>query len=569
MRNSLSNLLRHSIRTTFRVLMHGATWKDMPQAGKIRWRDEVEQFYLSRVTVSDLDWTTVGDDNIFTEGPVQGLSLAIFRLDFSRVARLRLNAARIRCGWTLQQQEKWKRERTQAEAEDDRAFGFDCPDQHRFLGWVPQEPAWEWGNNDVVEVISSDSEEQQHWGDDEQSAASTWGDSSQWSWRPAAAGSAEAAWSRPEWSSTASTARTSSERWDAGQPQSESDGRWHSSRSTPVAPPPGLEREEDILRHLDLLQDEHLGLPPPWRVESLGSRSVLAAPKYTPLLNQGRFSWDHLADHAEPHVRRTSGKDPVENAMGQSEAPWKKWSWAEAQLERGRVTCCDNAVREVLSWMTLRPSLWDKFDSMVAHYDLTPFGIDMQGLPGLWLQFTIKDRPQPHNTTLDDKCRFGYHGTSMYCISRIFKQDTLVTGMAHLTINDNELFGVYYHSAERAHLCQGTYMHYIGFGGGWYVAPLIVLDTVKYCTRSNGTYMPSVARRSRVSQKQFITYENQHRLDGMFLHFIHASQIRRMPRAMGIAAEPGWVPQLELCATETWEKVQERSNSLRYVPPGF
>ena len=173
MRNSLSNLLRHSIRTTFRVLMHGATWKDMPQAGKIRWRDEVEQFYLSRVTVEDLDWTTVCEDNIFTQGPLQGLSLAIFRLDFSRVARLRLNAARIRCGWTLQQQEKWKRERTPAEAEDDRAFGFDCPDQHRFLGWVPQEPAWEWGNNDVVEVISSDSEEQQHWGDDEQSAAST------------------------------------------------------------------------------------------------------------------------------------------------------------------------------------------------------------------------------------------------------------------------------------------------------------------------------------------------------------------------------------------------------------
>ena len=569
MRNSLSNLLRHSIRTTFRVLMHGATWKDMPHAGKIRWRDEVEQFYLSRLTVSDLDWTTVGDDNIFTEGPVQGLSLAIFRLDFSRVARLRLNAARIRCGWTLQQQEKWKHERTQAEAEDDRAFGFDSPDQHRFLGWVPPEPAWEWANDDVVEVVSSDSEEQQHWGDDEQSAASTWGDSSQWSWRPAAAGSAEAARSRPEWT-TASTAWTSSERWVAGQSQSESDGRWHCSRSMPVAPPPGLEREEDILRHLDMLQDEHLGLPPAWRSESLRSRSVPAASKYTPLLNQGRFSWDHLANHAEPHVRRTFGRNPVEYAKGQDEAPWKKWSWAEARLQRGRVTCCDDVMGEVLSWMSVRPSLFDKFDSMVAHYDLKkPFGIDMGGLPGLWLQFTIKDRPQPHNTTLDDTRRFGYHGTSMYCISRIFKQDTLVTGMAHLTINSKELFGVYYHNDERAHLCQKTYMHYIGFGGGWYVAPLIVLDTIIWCTKSDGSAAPSVAPRSQKSQKQFITYENQHRLDGMFLHFIHASQVRRMPRDSGICAEPGWVPELELCATDTWEKVQERSLSLCHVPPGI
>jgi hypothetical protein len=134
---------------------------------------------------------------------------------------------------------------------------------------------------------------------------------------------------------------------------------------------------------------------------------------------------------------------------------------------------------------------------MVAHYDLAPFGIDMSGLPGLWLQFTIKDRPQPHNTELDATRRFGYHGTSMYCISRIFKQDTLVTGMAHLTIDSKELFGVYYHSAERAHLCQGTYMHYIGFGGGWYVAPLIVLDTVIQCTTSDGSLAPSVAPRSK------------------------------------------------------------------------
>ncbi len=45
MRNSLSNLLRLSIRTTFRVLTNGATWKGMPDAGKIRWRGAVEQFY--------------------------------------------------------------------------------------------------------------------------------------------------------------------------------------------------------------------------------------------------------------------------------------------------------------------------------------------------------------------------------------------------------------------------------------------------------------------------------------------------------------------------------------------
>ena len=67
---SLSNLLRHAIRTTFRVLKHEPTWKDMPDAEKSRRRGAVEQFYLSRVTVDDLDWSTC-PDNVFIDGPLK------------------------------------------------------------------------------------------------------------------------------------------------------------------------------------------------------------------------------------------------------------------------------------------------------------------------------------------------------------------------------------------------------------------------------------------------------------------------------------------------------------------
>ena len=76
MRNTLSNLLRHSIRTTFRVLkQQWSTWKDMPDAQKILRREAVEKFYLSRETVDDLDWTTVSDrDGTFSDGPLKGLS---------------------------------------------------------------------------------------------------------------------------------------------------------------------------------------------------------------------------------------------------------------------------------------------------------------------------------------------------------------------------------------------------------------------------------------------------------------------------------------------------------------
>jgi hypothetical protein len=217
----------------------------------------------------------------------------------------------------------------------------------------------------------------------------------------------------------------------------------------------------------------------------------------------------------------------------------------------------------------MRPSLWDSFDRMHVRYNLEPFGMNMYGLPGLWLQFTMKDRPQPHVPMLDTTRRFGYHGTSMYCIASIFKQGYLSTGMASLLIDGKEVKGVYYHDATRAHLCQGTYMHYIGFGGGWYVAPLIVLDSIIQCVDSYGCNVKSVANRATKSQQQLITYPKQHQLCGMFLHFVHASQVRHMPKASWIAAEPGWVPVLELCPTETWEIFQERSRSMANVPPGI
>ena len=141
--------------------------------------------------------------------------------------------------------------------------------------------------------------------------------------------------------------------------------------------------------------------------------------------------------------------------------------------------------------------------------------------------------------------------------------------MAHLQINGADLYGVYYHSAERAHLCQGTYMHYIGFGGGWFVAPLVVVDAVIQCEWPDGTFRSSSASRSKKSMKQFITYEGQHQLVGVILHVVHASQLFHMPKACGIAAEPVWVPELELDPNESWEVIQERSSSMRYVPPGY
>jgi len=236
-------------------------------------------------------------------------------------------------------------------------------------------------------------------------------------------------------------------------------------------------------------------------------------------------------------------------------------------MQPGKLTSFEAVTIEVLNWMSLRPSLRTIFDSMLVRDNLSDMGIDMWDLPGSWLQFTMKDRPQPHKDKLDSNRRFGFHGTSMYCTSRIFQQDGLHTGMAKLTIDKKDVRGIYYHSAERAHLCQATYMHYMGFGGGWFVAPLVVLDSAIHCKLRDGTPLKSVAKRKEKTQTQYITYEDQHRVDGLILHVIHASHMLKMPAAHFVNAEPGWVASLELDPHETWEQIQARSRSLKHVPP--
>jgi hypothetical protein len=52
-------------------------------------------------------------------------------------------------------------------------------------------------------------------------------------------------------------------------------------------------------------------------------------------------------------------------------------------------------------------------------------------------------------------------------------------------------------------------MRYIGFGGSWCVAPLVVLDTMIQCHWPSRMPRKSVADRTDKSQKQYVTYTGQ------------------------------------------------------------
>ena len=570
MRDCLSNKVRRAIRRTYRALKHTVHVPSMTKPERVKWKKEIEDFYMKRRDAEDFDDDT-GDYNVFTEGPLKGLNLSIYYLDYGRVSLLRWRAAKIRCRWSRDTRAEWMKKRSPAETLDDKEAGLDDLEPPSSDAGSGQDPLWDLytleEESDNSSSSSGEHEHQQH-GDHGSSGPSWWRNSADWSAHSGAAGSNDWSWS---WHS--GWDRLSSE-WEpasksaAGESDTVPESVWRTCRTTPVAPPPGLASDTDIVAYLAKLEELQLGPAPRDAVYPVSLTAPLAGSPYTPLEKQGRFVWDHMADKSEPHIRRLLGKNPVECVKGQIPAVWKKWGWDLMRMQPGKLTSFEQVTAEVLSWMALRPSLSNRFDSMLVRENLKVIHIDMWDLPGSWLQFTMKNRPQPHMHTLPSTRRFGYHGTSMYCISRIFENDGLHTGMAKLTIDGKELRGIYYHSAERAHLCQQTYMHYMGFGGGWYVAPLVVLDSEIQCTSPDGMPVKSVAKRKGPSMTQYITYEGQHQVDGLILHVIHASQMLKMPKAAVVNAEPGWLPTLELDPKETWEKIQERSRSLASVPPG-
>jgi hypothetical protein len=110
-----------------RFLKHDMPWRTMTDDEKVRCKSEIVNFYMQRMHSEDLNWDWLEDD-VFTEGPLKGLTRALFYLDFCRVAHVRSIAVIIRCGWDQAERNKWRRERTPAEANDDSNGGFDQVD---------------------------------------------------------------------------------------------------------------------------------------------------------------------------------------------------------------------------------------------------------------------------------------------------------------------------------------------------------------------------------------------------------------------------------------------------------
>jgi hypothetical protein len=184
--------------------------------------------------------------------------------------------------------------------------------------------------------------------------------------------------------------------------------------------------------------------------------------------------------------------------------------------------------------------------------------------PGYWLRMTFDDVSyRPTEVYGSDAVR-GWHGTSMYCITRVIKQMGLSNGFAQNTQNGSVAQGVFYMHADQAHLCE-FYMHYCMLNeDGWLVAPLLELCVNEAACKG---FMKTVLKRRSNKSKcdQQIADANCVRLHSVLFHVIHVSEIVSAEKALWLTAEPGFHPLLELDPDEPWEDIVERSRERQHL----
>ena len=291
----------------------------------------------------------------------------------------------------------------------------------------------------------------------------------------------------------------------------------------------------------------------------------------------GRFTWKFTTNKPLKHSDRDTGPWPVFQMQGGKPVQFKDRGAAGSEMFRaldqltiegfpGYRTFRDAQVL-LLNWLRAR-GLGDVLEGLEA-YSTYPFDNEsMTNLGGSWLYARVKGQPRPNRDTLPAGERYGFHGTSMYCIRRAVEGRSLTTGMAEIVTGGRSYMGVYYHKSENAHLCQLTYMLYTALNMGHMLfSPLIVIRS-QIEPYVNGERVTGVCKRSGVDQ--MLTYEGNHELVGVLFHLTSFSIVGAKPKAHWYNVELSFLQELELPGLEySWEDICKVSFQQRFVPPVF
>lgn len=283
----------------------------------------------------------------------------------------------------------------------------------------------------------------------------------------------------------------------------------------------------------------------------------------------GRFTWDFLAGHAEPHWRRGYGQSNLQLMQG-SPKEWQLKVWI--QHFPGVNDARDDAwaVKMLINFVRARTSMWARIQHVEEFADLTAFGIHGTFECGKWVYMHMKDRPHPlSGQAIADGWTLGFHATSLYCVARVMANASLTTGMAKLEVGGQDVQGVFFHIPERAHLCQHSYMVYTVLANGPYMyACIVVLTANTVPLRPDGSKMRYVVKRSSKGTTQNLTYEGDHRILGVLFHVTKVADFLALKRDAFASVEPEFLNDLEFDPAASWDDIQRHSWEKRYYIPG-
>lgn len=275
------------------------------------------------------------------------------------------------------------------------------------------------------------------------------------------------------------------------------------------------------------------------------------------------FPWNEHKDQPLRHSYRTTGSTRpviIQGSVWGSIDQWKAHlpvKHAPCGLKRG----VSEGFRRLVSWLWNRPHIWDKLQGieLIQRNHWLELGFEVNSWletpeVGVWWKLHF-DFTRAHRDVAWDKRVLGYHGSAMYVVGRVVAEQNLRSGWAENTEGKSTVRGIFYMNPAQAHCC-ANYMLYsmLDDQDGWLFAPLFELSVDR-----DGFVAKGRKATLHRSQDQRVCDEDTCRLNAVFIHQAHLVEMLAAPKASSWQVEAGWVHELEIDPTLSWEEVRRIS----------
>lgn len=284
----------------------------------------------------------------------------------------------------------------------------------------------------------------------------------------------------------------------------------------------------------------------------------------------GSFVWNSKSDKPAPHIRRSEGSRPPQMIQGSNPRSWAQ-EWARSLNTAGQNIVAwevppERARLSLFFWLLSRWAQLPEdhefesvstvsWDTWFRHLRFSEHHTSKRGI-GTWFRMKFKDSRNPFqllkHESVQAEERLGWHATSMYSFLRIAAQRSLDNGFAQNCDGKRVARGVFYMREARVHGCDNYMLYTMLDEDGWLYAPLVEIVARVAADDSRQTTL-------KRKLKQNITYGDCHRVNAMYIHMVHVTELARQPKDFFCSAEPGFHPALELGPHQSWQELEALS----------